>query len=106
MLFVFSNLVVMTENNRPPTVDTTRMPVVDFEKDNVHQYLVDQAKAVEKDNFRRFAAYKRKLIGGRLSMLTLCSFALSIYGYTMYAVKHETFLDNFDEPTRDEDYLN
>lgn len=95
----------MTETNRTPPADPAQMPVVDFEKDNVHQYLVDQAKAVEKDNVRRFHAFKRRLIGGRLSMVTLCSIAVSIYGYTMYAVSKETFLDNFDEPVRDDDYL-
>jgi len=95
----------MTDNNRPPATDSNRMPIVDFEKDNVHQYLVDQAKAVEKDNVRRWAVFKRRLNGGRLGMVTLGSIVIGIYSYTMYAVKRETFLDDLDEPTHDDDYV-
>lgn len=99
MYFYFSvHSVDMSESDR-----INRMPKVDFEKDKVHPYLIDQIKVVEKENFRRLLIWKRRIFSGRLGGLTLGSFVLSIYGYTMYAVQRETFLDNFDEPSMDED---
>ncbi|XKL63287.1 hypothetical protein PGB90_005651 [Kerria lacca] len=83
--------------------EDNRMPKVDFEKDKINQYLIDQIKVVEKDNLKRFAEFKRRLFSGRLSLTTLSTIVVSIYVYTMYTVKRETFLDNFDEPTLDED---
>lgn len=83
--------------------ESDRMPKVDFEKDKVHPYILDQIKIVEKDNFRRLLNWKRIIFSGRVGGIALGGLALSIYGYTMYAVKRETFLDNLDEPSMDED---
>lgn len=78
-------------------VGASRMPKVDFEKDKLQPYLVDQVKNVEKDNKRRFITWRTRLIRGRIGFALLSSIVLGIYGYTMVAVKRETFLDNFDE---------
>lgn len=80
-----------------------RMLKVDFEKDKVHPYIVDQIKTVEKDNFRRLLNWKRVIFSGRVGGIALSGLVLSIYGYTMYAVSRETFLDNLDDPSMDED---
>lgn len=80
-----------------------RMPKVDFEKDKVSEYIKDQIKVVERDNLKRLAEFKRVLKGGRFAGLFWGSVVISIYSYTMYAVKQETFLDNFDYPTEDDD---
>ena len=81
----------------------TRMPKVDFDKDKVPEYIKEQVKTVEKDNRRRVFEFRRILRGGRKSGLFWGTIVASIYGYTMYAVKQETFLDNFDYPTEDDD---
>ncbi len=80
-----------------------QMPKVDFEKDKVHKYLVDQAKVAEKENIRRYKTFKRVLRSGRIGGAVLTSIVLGIYSYTMVAVKRETFLDDFDEPSMDDE---
>lgn len=80
-----------------------RMPKVNFDKDKVPEYIKDQIKAIEKDNRRRVFEFRRILRGGRLSGLFWGGLATFIYGYTIYAVKQETFLDNFDYPNEDDD---
>lgn len=79
-----------------------QMPKVDFSKDKIPEYIKDQVKVVEKDNRKRLAEFKRVLRSGRLSGFTWGSIAIGIYAYTMYAVKRETFLDNFDFPEDDD----
>lgn len=85
------------------TSGENRMPKVDFEKDKVHDYIKDQVKVVEKENLKRLFLWKYRLIGGRRGFAFLASLVFGIYGYTMYAVNQETFLDNFDEPEMDDD---
>lgn len=75
------------------------MNPVDVHNDkNIPRYLLDQIKVTEKANLKRYRDFRRTLIGGRISGAVLSATALGIYFYTMYAVKQETFLDDFDEP--------
>lgn len=83
--------------------EENRMPKVDFVKDKLHPYMVDQIKIVEKDNIKRFKEFKRKLFSGRVGGCILGTVVFSIYFYTMNAVKRETFLDNFDDPALEDD---
>ena len=60
-----------------------------------------QEMYIEKLNARnneRFIKEKKLQKHYRLTGAILVSIALSIYGYTMYAIRQEKFLDDFDEP--------
>lgn len=100
---VFQFLRLLFKGRSSDMSGSDRMLKVDFEKDKVHPYIVDQIKTVEKDNFRRLLNWKRVIFSGRVGGIALSGLVLSIYGYTMYAVSRETFLDNLDDPSMDED---
>ncbi|KAI0990359.1 hypothetical protein GJ496_000108 [Pomphorhynchus laevis] len=57
-------------------------------------------KATEEANLRRvsFVLKKRRRARGYLALI--CGIALGTYGYTMYRVRQEDFLDTLDEPDK------
>lgn len=75
------------------------MPRVDFAELNTARKY---AKIVEQQNLERAIKLKKLrsrnlIIGGLLG-----SAVLGIYSYSILAVKQETFLDDFEEPARDQ----
>nr|CAH7720387.1 unnamed protein product [Callosobruchus chinensis] len=74
------------------------MPKIDVNK--LRHSDVEFIREIEKKNFER--VQKLKLIR-RKNLITgvlLGAGVLGIYGYSMYAVKQESFLDDFDEPEK------
>lgn len=61
---------------------------------------VDFIKEIERQNLTRVAKLKqvrrRNIITGSLLGVGV----IAIYAYSMYAVKQETFLDDFEEPRK------
>jgi hypothetical protein len=49
-------------------------------------------------NKERYQKEKKLLKHYRITGAILISIALSVYAYTMYAIRQEKFLDDFDEP--------
>lgn len=75
-----------------------RMSKTDLSK--LRQVDLDFIKQIEKQNLERVQKLKRIR---RNNIITGCLFGvgvLSIYGYTIWAVRQESFLDDFDEPAK------
>jgi len=76
-----------------------QMPQVSFMKNGeVDKRLLQQIKFVERQNLLRAARLNRMRKNARFTGLLLGGVALSIYGYSIYSIKQETFLDDFEEP--------
>ncbi|XP_050523141.1 cytochrome c oxidase assembly factor 3, mitochondrial [Daktulosphaira vitifoliae] len=76
-----------------------QMPEVNLSKDGeIDRRILQQIKFVERQNFVRVNRLNRMRKNARFTGLLLGSIALSIYGYSIYAIKQESFLDDFDEP--------
>ncbi|XP_025420530.1 cytochrome c oxidase assembly factor 3, mitochondrial [Sipha flava] len=76
-----------------------QMPTVDFNKQGeVDKRILQQIKFVERQNLIRVTRLQRMRKNARFTGLLLGGIALSIYGYSIYSIKQETFLDDFDEP--------
>jgi hypothetical protein len=76
--------------------NTNRMPKVDPVK--LKQSEVDFIKFVEKQNLdrvRKLQTLRRKNL---ITVSLLGLGVLSIYGYSIYSVKQENFLDDFEVP--------
>lgn len=75
------------------------MPKVDFQKDGeIDKRLLQQIKFVERQNLVRATRLNRMRKNARYTGLILGSISLSIYVYSIYSIKQETFLDDFEEP--------
>lgn len=75
-----------------------RMPKIDAKK--LKQSDLDFIKYVEKQNLQRVENLKR-LKRKNLRTASIIGFGvLGIYLYSMYAVKQENFLDDFEEPAK------
>lgn len=57
-------------------------------------------KEIERQNLERVAKLKRVRRNNIITGSLLGIGVLAIYGYSMYAVKQETFLDDFEEPKK------
>lgn len=90
----------MSDSEVMPKVDLSK---VQSDKNNIH--IKDYMKLVEDQNFRRVERLKRLRRNNLITGLTLGAGVLSIYAYSMLAVKQETFLDDFDEPKKLESAL-
>jgi hypothetical protein len=77
-----------------------RMPKVDLVKDkaNISRTTVDYMKIVEKENLRRVQELQKLRQRNVRTGLMLGAGVLGIYLYTIFAVRQEKFLDDFDEP--------
>nr|CAD7399516.1 unnamed protein product [Timema cristinae]CAD7433089.1 unnamed protein product [Timema monikensis] len=80
--------------------DKESMPKVDFEKDKAKfkNTAVDYIKLIEKLNLERVQKLQRIRRNNIITGCVLGGSVLGIYAYSMYSVKQETFLDDFDEP--------
>lgn len=97
MLQNYVHVIVIKLFYRKETM-SDRMPKIDLSK--LSKTDLDFIRHVEKQNLERVQKLKllrrKNLITGGL----LGAFVFGIYGYTMYAVKQESFLDDFDEPLK------
>lgn len=60
----------------------------------------EQIKEVERQNLERVAKLKRVRRNNKITGSLLGVGVVAIYAYSMYAVKQESFLDDFDEPQK------
>ncbi|CAG0900670.1 unnamed protein product [Darwinula stevensoni] len=75
------------------------MPKVDLKKDKgITQMHIDYMKKFEKENLLRVQKLKRVRQRNFLTGLLLGAGVLSIYTYSIVAVKQEKFLDDFEDP--------
>lgn len=74
-----------------------RMPKVDLSKDG-NKNIIDFIKLAEKNNLERVAKLQRVRKNNLITAFALGVGVLGIYGYSIFAVKQESFLDDFDEP--------
>lgn len=61
---------------------------------------LEYIKEIERQNLERVAKLKRIRRNNIITGSLLGVGVLAIYGYSMYAVKQETFLDDFEEPQK------
>lgn len=79
--------------------NSDQMPKVDFVKEGeIDKRLLQQIKFVERQNLLRAVRLNRMRKNARFTGLILGGIALSIYGYSIYSIKQETFLDDFEPP--------
>lgn len=75
-----------------------RMPKIDLSK--LKKSDIDFIKAIEKQNFERVQKLKKIR---KNNIITGSLFGLGVFGiyfYSMWAVRQESFLDDFDEPVK------
>lgn len=80
----------MSDSNRVPKIDLSKLRPVDL----------DFVKQLESKNLERVQRLKRLR---RKNLITGCLIGvgvLSIYGYSIWSVRQESFLDDFDEPAK------
>lgn len=75
-----------------------RVPKVDVTKLKPAELLY--VKEIERKNLERVLKLQRTRRNNLITGGILGGIVLGIYGYSMYAVKQETFLDDFDEPEK------
>lgn len=75
-----------------------RMPKIDLSK--LKQTELDFIKQIEKQNFERVQKLKKLRRTNVITGSLIGAGVLSIYFYSMWAVKQESFLDDFDEPAK------
>jgi len=79
--------------------NSDQMPKVDFMKDGeIDKRLLQQIKFVERQNLLRATRLNRMRKNARYMGFVLGGIVLSIYGYSIYSIKQETFLNDFEEP--------
>lgn len=83
-------------------MDKEWMPKVDLKKDsakikNIHFSLMNE---IEKQNSERVKRLVKLRRSNRILGCLLGGVVFSIYFYTIYSVKQERFLDDFDEPEK------
>lgn len=61
---------------------------------------LEYIKEIERQNLERVAKLKRIRRNNLITGSLLGVGVLAIYGYSMFAVKQETFLDDFEEPQK------
>ncbi|XP_015516207.1 cytochrome c oxidase assembly factor 3, mitochondrial [Neodiprion pinetum] len=79
-----------------------QMPKIHEGKNFRKLTLVEQEymRLIEERNLERVASLKRMQRNNRYTGLALGALVLGIYGYSMYAVRQENFLDDFEEPVK------
>ena len=78
--------------------DKNHMPKLDISSDRLKltQAQLDYMKILEKQNIDRVAKLKRLRRNNILTGVALLGGVLSIYSYSIFAVKQEKFLDELD----------
>ena len=80
------------EKNIAPKVDPGKDKLTSIQRE-----LMYQVQELNKDRIQRLAHKKR---GAKFTGLFLAAFVASVYGYTIWAIKQERFLDDFLEPEK------
>lgn len=75
-----------------------QMPKLNLEKDKVDQTVLDYIRIVEAQNRARVEKLRRLRRNNLLTAFGLGVGVLSIYGYSIYSVSQEKFLDDFERP--------
>ncbi|XP_063931013.1 cytochrome c oxidase assembly factor 3, mitochondrial [Zophobas morio] len=76
--------------------DSERMPKIDPTK--LKQSEIDLIKIVERQNLERVRQLKALRRRNLLTVGLLGTAVLGIYGYSIYSVRQESFLDDFEIP--------
>lgn len=84
--------LTMGENEQMPKVDLVK------DKANISRVTVDYMKILEKENLHRVEALKKLRQRNIRTGFILGTGVLGIYLYTIFSVRQEKFLDDFDEP--------
>lgn len=79
---------------------STSNEVPKFDKTKVGKIELELMKLVEQQNHQRAIKIQALRKKNTLTGALLGAAVLGIYTYSMYAVKQETFLDDFDEPAK------
>lgn len=84
-------------------MDKEWMPKVDLKKDsakikNIHFSLMNE---IEKQNSERVKRLVKLRRSNRILGCLLGGTVFSIYFYTIYSIKQEKFLDDFNEPEKE-----
>ncbi|XP_046742317.1 cytochrome c oxidase assembly factor 3, mitochondrial [Diprion similis] len=79
-----------------------QMPKIHEGKNFRKLSIVEQEymRIIEEKNLERVNRLKRMRRNNRITGLSLGAMVLGIYGYSMYAVRQENFLDDFEEPAK------
>lgn len=75
-------------------------PKVKFGSGKIDPSQLQFMKLIEKQNAERVQRLKRVRKNNLLTGLTIGASVLAIYGYSMWSVKQEKFLDDFEEPKK------
>lgn len=72
----------------------------DFDKAKVGKLQLELMQVIEQQNRERAAKLLTIRRKNRITGAILGATVLGIYAYSMFAVKQETFLDDFEEPAK------
>lgn len=75
-------------------------PKVKFASGKIDPNQLEFMKIIEKQNQARVLKLKRVRRNNLVTGLTIGATVLAIYGYSMWSVKQEKFLDDFEEPKK------
>lgn len=64
----------------------------------VHSSTRDYINLIEKQNLNRVAKLNKQRRGCRQTAFACTALAVGIYTYTIFAIKQEKFLDDFEQP--------
>ena len=83
-------------------MDNEQMPKVNLTRDAPRLTISDlhHMKRIEEENLKRVIKFKRTRFLNRVTATGLVAGVIGIYSYTIWAVKQEKFLDDFDEPEK------
>ncbi|XP_023938658.1 cytochrome c oxidase assembly factor 3, mitochondrial [Bicyclus anynana] len=84
----------MGDSNFKPKINTGGQDPV------LKQAELDYMKIIEQKNRERVQKLQQLSRRNRLTGLSIGAGVLSIYLYSIFSVKQETFLDDFDEPVK------
>lgn len=80
----------MTDGDRMPKIDLSKLRQIDLEF----------IKQIEKQNLERVQSLKRLRRNNLITGCLIGAGVLGIYGYSIWAVAQESFLDDFEEPAK------
>jgi hypothetical protein len=108
---MFKNLIKITNrrsfsttffnrNTEKSLTNSDVMQILDIEKEMPKLTAAEQmyVKKYQNLNKKRFEKVMKTKKYGRIIGITLGTFVLTVYFYTMFAIKQEKFLDDFDLP--------
>lgn len=81
------------------TPNDPKLKIAD-QKRNLRPIEIDFIKLIEKQNVERVLKLKKTRKNNLITAAALGGTVLAIYGYSLFAVKQEKFLDDFEEPIK------